>query len=264
MEMETAKALSVQGRVIWALMLREIHTLYGDSRLGYLWVIIQNAFGLGVFWGLRALMGFRPPYGMSVLSFLISGFMLWNIFSSLVLKSITAVEGNIALLTFPQVTPVDVLLARAGVLVATEVVVAVVLLSIGYYIGYDLNMPDWPAVFGVLFLTVGLGLGFGLILSAVRLYVTALDKLMPMIFRILFFLSGIFFSLKNLPLPYGLGDVLNLNPVLQLIEWLRNGMAPAYPAADVDAGYLCGLTLAALTIGLWSERRTRGLSKNTM
>jgi capsular polysaccharide transport system permease protein len=264
MEMGTAKALSVQGRVIWALMLREIHTLYGDARLGYLWVIIQNTFSLGVFWGLRTLMGASAPHGLSVLAFLMSGFMLWNIFSSLVLKSITAVDANFTLLTFPQVTPVDVLLARAGVLVATEVLVAFALLSIGYYVGYPLNRPDWFSVFAILFLTVCLGLGFGFILSALRLWVTALDKLMPMFFRILFFVSGIFFSLKNMPLPYGVVDVLNWNPMLQLIEWLRNSMAPSYPAAEVNVGYLCILTLVTLTIGLLLERRTRGLSKNTV
>ena len=35
----------VQGRVIMALILREVHTLYGSSRLGYLWAVIQTMFG---------------------------------------------------------------------------------------------------------------------------------------------------------------------------------------------------------------------------
>ena len=33
-------ALTVQGRVIYALMMREVHTIYGTSRLGYLWALI--------------------------------------------------------------------------------------------------------------------------------------------------------------------------------------------------------------------------------
>ena len=43
----------VQGRVIMALILREVHTLYGSSRLGYLWAVIQTMFGIGIFWGIR-------------------------------------------------------------------------------------------------------------------------------------------------------------------------------------------------------------------
>ena len=37
-----SSALTVQGRVITALILREVHTLYGNTRLGYLWAIIQK------------------------------------------------------------------------------------------------------------------------------------------------------------------------------------------------------------------------------
>jgi capsular polysaccharide transport system permease protein len=260
--MEAGKALSVQGRVIWALMLREIHTLYGDARLGYLWVIIQNTFGLAVFWALRVFMGATAPHGLSVPAFLITGFMIWNIFTSIVLKSSTAVDGNQTLLTFPQVTPVDLLLARAVVVVTTEMLVAVMLLSVSYYLGYGLNRPDWPAVLGAVFLTAGLGVGFGFILSALRIQMPALDRLVPMFFRILFFMSGIFFSLKSLP--YGLGGLLNWNPVLQLIDWLRVGLAPGYPAADVDVFYLCGMTLVALTGGLLLERRARRLAAAAM
>ena len=39
------EGLTVEGRVLLALMLREIHTINGSSRLGYLWVLIQSAFG---------------------------------------------------------------------------------------------------------------------------------------------------------------------------------------------------------------------------
>lgn len=48
-----SSALTVQGRVIYALVLREVHTLYGNTRLGYLWAIIQTAFNIAVFWLFR-------------------------------------------------------------------------------------------------------------------------------------------------------------------------------------------------------------------
>lgn len=253
--MEVAKALSVQGRVVWALMLREIHTLYGGDRLGYLWAIIQNAFSVGVFWGLRTVMGFKPPHGMSVPAFLIAGFAVWNIFSGLVLKSISAIDGNKTLLTFPQVTPVDLLLARVGVVVTTEVVVAVSLLSLSYYLGYDLTMPNWSGVLGVLLLVTALGLGLGATFSSLCAWLPILAKLLPMVFRILFFVSGVFFSLKNLP--YGFREYIIWNPALQLIEWIRVSLAPAYPADDVNIAYLATLAIITMTSGLLLERQSR-------
>ena len=56
----------VQGRVIMALILREVHTLYGSSRLGYLWAVIQTMFGIGIFWGIREIAGARAPHGMLI------------------------------------------------------------------------------------------------------------------------------------------------------------------------------------------------------
>jgi capsular polysaccharide transport system permease protein len=37
-----------QGRVVWALMLRETKTLFGKHKLGYLWALINAAFSIGV------------------------------------------------------------------------------------------------------------------------------------------------------------------------------------------------------------------------
>ncbi|MDR1045037.1 MAG: ABC transporter permease [Candidatus Adiutrix sp.] len=250
-----ASALAVQGRVVWALMLREIHTLYGGDRLGYLWVIIQNSFGVAVFWGLRYFMGFKAPHGMSVPAFLISGFMIWNIFSSLILKSVAAARGNQALLTFPQVTQIDLLLARAGVIVVTEVVVAVLLLALSFYFGYPLDTPNWAGTLGAVALAAGLGLGLGGTLAALNIIMPILEKLLPMVFRILFFVSGIFFSLTAVP--YGFRAYLAWNPALQLIEWLRVSLAPAYPATYVNVPYLTLLSLITMTLGLLLERRVR-------
>lgn len=253
--MAVAKAFSVQGRVIWALMLREVHTLYGGDRLGYLWAIIQSAFGIGVFWIVRVVMGFKAPHGMSMPAFLITGFAVWSLFSSIVLKSVSAIDGNKTLLTFPQVTPVDLHLARAGVIVATEVVVAVLLLSLSYYLGYEFARPDWLGVMGALFLATGLGLGLGMTLSSLCAWVPVLAKLVPMVFRIMFFLSGVFFSLRGLP--YGLREYISWNPALQVIEWMRVSLAPTYPASDVNIPYLCTLVALTITSGLLLERHAR-------
>ena len=97
-------ALTVQGRVIAALILREIHTLYGNTRLGYLWAIIQTAFGIGVFWAFREVMGAHAPHGMGMAVFLLCGFIPWYIFSDTISRCMKAVSANQALLTFPQVT----------------------------------------------------------------------------------------------------------------------------------------------------------------
>ena len=71
-------ALIVQGRVIYALMMREVHTIYGTSRLGYLWALFDTIMGIVIFWALRTVMGFHPPHGMPILFFSLG--RLWDFF----------------------------------------------------------------------------------------------------------------------------------------------------------------------------------------
>lgn len=258
--MGVSKAVAVQGRVVWALMLREIHTLYGGDYLGYLWALINGLIQIGVFWALRALVGSHPPHGMNLPLFLISGFTLWNVFSGIILKSVAAGDGNRALLTFPQVTPVDLLLARAGVILATETAVSMILIALSLTLGYEMDTPDLAGVLGVMGLTVSLGLGLGAIFASLAVLLPVLKKVLPIVFRILFFVSGVFFSAGSFPL--FIRDYIVLNPVLQLIEWLRVSLAPAYPPARADLFYLVMWSLISLVVGLLLERYVRGRSSD--
>ena len=124
-------AVIVQGRVIYALMMREVHTIYGTSRLGYLWALIQTMWGIGVFWGMRYALGAKAPHGMHILMFLLAGFGFYNMFSGILNKCMSAVNGNRALLTFPQVTPLDLMNSRPVIVWATEKVAAYLLIGIG-------------------------------------------------------------------------------------------------------------------------------------
>ena len=130
-----SSALTVQGRVITALILREVHTLYGNTRLGYLWAIIQTAFNIGVFWLFRESLGAHAPHGMGMAVFLLCGFIPWYMFRDTISRCVKAVSANQALLTFPQVTELDLMIARCIVVWGTQLVCAVIILSIAAALG---------------------------------------------------------------------------------------------------------------------------------
>ncbi len=253
--MAVAGAVTTQGRVLWALILREVRTLYGDSKIGYLWAIIKTAFGLGVFWALRSFTGAHPPHGMSVPVFLLAGFFVWNIFSTIIAKCLAAIDGNKALLTFPQVTQLDLMISRAVVVMATETVSALVLLSAGILLGLNIQISDWVSVLAILFLAPAWALAAGIFVASLTIFWPPLGHLVPMALRILFFLSGVFFS-PNM-FAKKVGDFLLLNPVLQFVEWLRQSMSSGYVAPDLDVIYLLSLTIIVLCIGLLIERYAR-------
>ena len=237
----------VQGRVIMALILREVHTLYGSSRLGYLWAVIQTMFGIGIFWGIREIAGARAPHGMSVLMFLLAGFGLWATFSETLTKCMSAVSGNKALLTFPQVTPLDLMLSQLSS--------GCVITGIAAFCGTSLYVSDWTGLFAAFLLTPLLGLGCGMLCASLAVFWPTLEKIVPMILRILFFASGIFFSVSMFP--KNIADILLLNPVMQLIELLRQSLSRGYVAPTYDYLYIVAFCVVSLCLGGLLERYAR-------
>lgn len=248
-------ALRIQGRVLWALSLREIHGRHGKSKLGYLWQLIKTGFGIAVFWGIREAVHAKAPHGMPMPVFLLMGFSVWYIFSEIIRLGMEAVATNRALLTFPQVSPLDLVLGSALVAWVTEAVVMILFLLIFYAAGYSFQIFD---PFSLLLGMVGVGffaLGTGLILAALTVYVPVVEKLVPMAMRLLFFASGVFFSPSQLGVRLGGGAMWN--PVLNFIELARGTFMYYGPADNIKITFIACLTVALLALGLLLERYVR-------
>lgn len=253
--MATAPALDTQARVITALALREVHTLYGGKSLGYLWAILQTAFGVAVFWAVRYFAHAAAPHGMTILAYLVSGFGIWNIIAQNLSKCMAAIDGNRALLTFPQVTPLDIMLARCLVVTSTQVVSMSVILGCGALFGYTLHVSNLSLLIYAIFLASFLGLGVGATLGSLAIYVPALQQVVPMLMRLLFFVSGIFYSVSSFS--HRIGDFLMLNPIMQLIEIVRTAMSNGYVSSYADVWYVTQVTACLLFLGMLLERYVR-------
>lgn len=255
LDQELRSGFIVQCRVIAALMLREVHTINGNSKLGYLWVLVQNLFSIAVFWGIREYLNAHAPHGMSMPLFLALGFGVWGVFSGGINKTMTAVAGNKGLLTFPQVTEFDVMIARVLVLAATQVVVTALIVTLSVLLGYVFRPGDWLLALGVMLLIPLCGLGIGMVVTSLTVFIPVLEKIVPMILRILFFVSGVFFSIDHFP--QYISEVLMWNPILQSIELLRTSLHQGYSVTGVSFGYLTIFTVCSLGFGGFLERYVR-------
>ena len=255
LDQELRSGFIVQCRVIAALMLREVHTINGNSKLGYLWVLVQSAFSIAVFWGLREFMNASVPHGMSMPLFLALGFGIWSVFSGGVTKTMSAVAGNKGLLSFPQVTEFDVMLSRILVLTATQLVVTTTFIVVSVLMGYVFRPGDWLLALGVIILIPMCALGLGMIIASLAVFVPVLDKVVPMIFRILFFVSGVFFTVDRFP--QYIAEVLMWNPIMQAIELMRMSLHQGYSVSGLSFGYLAVFTVCSLGVGGFLERYVR-------
>ena len=250
----------VQGRVIYALIMREVHTIYGTTRLGYLWALIHTMSHVAIFWAIRAFVGFRSPHGMHILMFLLVGFGAFHVFSKSVKKCMAAVSGNKALLTFPQVTPVDLMISRVIIIWATELVSALLLIFLGVLWGMPLYLDSIGGLIAFLLLTPLLGLGVGMMCSSLAVLYPILGEIVPIVLRIMFFTSGVFFSIDR-RFPSFLIKYLWYNPMLQLIEWGRHCLSQGYPVFNDNLFYVSAVTVSSLCLGFLFERYVRGKEK---
>ena len=248
-------ALSLQGRVLWALCLREIHGKHGKSKLGYLWQLIKTAFGIAVFWWIRTLGGFATPHGMPLPLFLLLGFIPWYIFDGCLRMVMEAVRTNKALLTFPQVFPLDLCISSAIVVWVTEIVIFAIYMALISLMGYNFKLHAPLTLYATLIGVVFFGLGSGLLMNALNLYFPALEKIVPMAMRILFFTSGVFFSPAQIT--GGFGDIIYLNPMVNFIELARGSFVTRTPGDEIKITYIIVLTVCLLAVGLLLERHVR-------
>lgn len=236
-------------------MLRETKTLFGKNKLGYLWVFIQAAFTIGLFWGIRAWGITHPHFGLATPVFLLGGFIPWFLVSESVSVSINAIGGNRALLSYPQVFPIDLLIARTLLIGATYFCVMILWLLIIRMFGYVAPLHEPAKILLALAMAVLLGFGVGAIGSSLNLMLPATARIVPILLRILFFTSGLFFSVSELPIRFQ--SILFFNPILHIIELMRSGFSSTYPARFVSVGYIAGWVMATLALGLLLERYSR-------
>lgn len=166
-----------------------------------------------------------------------------------------AVKSSKALLTYPQVKGIDIMLALVILEFATLFLVAVIYLLGASYLGVFVSIERPLEVLLALFLVSSLGLGFGLLSSTARLYWSAYNNFQSAFMRVLFFTSGKFFIVSMLPAT--LQEWLWYNPLLHVVEWIRSAFFGGFESQFYDLRYPLMVALVMLFLGLASERLSR-------
>ena len=249
------KGLSVQGRVVGALVMREMITRYGRGSLGYLWALIEPLIMIAVFLLMFHALGRKSHAGMDLIPFLATGFVTFFAIRGTVGRLCSAISGNLGLLSYPHVTPLDTMIARAVLELATFIVVFAVIIF-GAWLFDASPMPhDTFGVIIAITLAITWGFAFGIVEWGVELVFPLVEKFMSAIWRIMMFTSGIFFTLNDIPLEAQ--KYFALNPIFHAIEHLRAAFFPGYISPITSYDYLLGWIVGLLFLGLLFERSLR-------
>lgn len=252
-EARRVSKLALHGRVVAAMMRREMITRYGRSSGGYIWAIAEPVAYIALFTVIFSQIAKAPPIGDKFVLFFATGYMGYFFYRSVADETGAAILVNKTLLTFPRVTPYDALVARALLQFITMVVVALVIFG-----GIKMFL-DRPHSLRIEYIMLGaaisavIGFGVGTLNSVLFVMAPTYRTMFGVLSRPLMILSGVFYLPTDLP--QVAQDILWYNPIVHAVEVFRQGFYLAYDSAFVSYIYLYFWMILPLFFGLLLLRK---------
>jgi capsular polysaccharide transport system permease protein len=241
------QALGAQGRVIGAIMMRELHTRYGRENVGYLWLIGEPML-LATVIGLMHLGGKHAAYlgDIQPVPFGVLGYTTFMLFRGIVNRAAGSLEANTPLLYHRQVTVLDLILARAFLEFAATFLCMALLMTLLVATGLA-QMPIRPlVVFAAWGLVFWYSLGHALLITALSYENRTFERLVHPYSYFMVGLSGSFFQIGWMP-PFA-REMLGWIPLTSLFELVRYGW---FRGTNLDY-YHGGYVLATCAFLTWA------------
>lgn len=193
-----------------------------QDRLGVAWHVVRpllNAAVYGLVFGVILPSTTRPP---NFLAFLVTGIFFFQFFASCLAEGARSITGNLGLvrtLHFPRaLLPLSTVLKQLFAMVPMVVVLLVLVVGTG-----ERPRWQWLGVLPVLAMMTLFNSGVALIAARATIHVRDIAQLLPFITRLLFYVSGIFYSIqRTVDTHPAVEKAFELNPLniyLSLARW---------------------------------------------
>lgn len=241
-------SLAIQGRVIWALLMREMLTRYGRHNIGFLWLFVEPMmFTLGVtaLWtATKSVHGSNLP----IVAFAITGYSSVLLWRNMPARCIGSIEPNRSLLFHRNVRVIDIFLTRILLEAAGATSSLMALGTFFIMIGQMSPPEDVLQVIGGWLMIAWFGAALAIFLGAASEKSELVDKLWHPLSYIMFPLSGAAFLLSAMP-PGGQA-ILKYLPMINGTEYLREGFFGSKIHAIYDMPYMTACNLVLTILGL--------------
>lgn len=242
---------SVFRSVVLALFIRELKTRFGESRLGYAWVILEPMMHIVMLLVIFSVFQDRMMPQVPFSLFLVTGLIPYFLFQHIANALMGSVPANLALFSYKPVRPIAVYATRTMLEVLIYgTIFGIILIGFWWFdlapiqIGFPLEL------FGVTALIILFSVVIGIVLSIVIHKFPSLKMAVKIMFTLLYFLSGIMYPLWIIPSQYLV--YLQYNPLLHLIELFRESFFSYYPHIEGISYFLPLWTILVVGyIGMW-------------
>lgn len=245
-----ASSLAVFWRVIHALLIRELLTRYGRNNIGFLWLFLEPmlfTLAITAIWtATRTIHGSDLP----IVAFAITGYSSMMMWRNMPGRCINALANNRSLLFHRQVRPFDVYLARI-LLEFVGSTAAFVLLIMAFWAIEWVKLPEDALQVLVGWVMLGwFGAALAFLLGALSEWSELVEKFWSPMSYLLFPFSGAAFIADSLP--EKVREILLYLPMLNCVEFIREGYFGSKMHAHYDMGYVAvfNLILSFVALGL--------------
>ena len=245
------RGLKIQINVTRALIYRELITRASLVKFGYIGLLIEPLGIMAIFLTIFTLIRRRNVGGnLDILLFLVSGIVIYTLFNAIAIRSMNSMEANSSLFFYRQIQPIDTIFSRTIVEIVIYSLVFIILVALAFLIKEFFYISDFALlVVSFLFLAI-FSMGVGIFLMIATYRYEWVKSIVQFLQRPLWFLSGVFFSLNDVP--QNIRPYISWNPILQSIELTRHSFSNSYPLNEaVSLTYLIQISLLVLTISLW-------------
>jgi lipopolysaccharide transport system permease protein len=238
--------------LLWLFVKRDFVSFYKQTILGPLWFFIQPLFTTITFTFIFGNLAGISTDGLPQPLFYMAGITAWNYFADCLTKTSTVFKDNANIfgkVYFPRlIMPLSIV---ASNLVRFIVQMFLFLIMIGYYAiqGAAFNVTWAIALFPFLVLLMALlGLGLGLIITALTTKYRDLAFLITFGVQLLMYATTVIYPLSAAPLKYKY--LIELNPMTGIIEAFRYGFLGQGELTWHSLGYSTLVTVVSLVLGV--------------
>ena len=235
-------------RTIAALILREMSTRYGRTPGGYFWMVAEPMAAILFLSVGFSLVMRSPSLGTSFLLFYATGYLPFNLYSTVSNNAARALGYSKPLLRYPAVTWIDAVLARFVLNALTGILTATLLLSVILAIVDSRAQIAMGPIVEATVLALGLGLGLGVMNCALTGLFPLWDVIWSILSRPVFLASAVLYIYEDLP-PMA-QDILWYNPLIHITGLMRSGFYPTYTAAYTSSAFVLTIAMILLAFGL--------------
>jgi capsular polysaccharide transport system permease protein len=254
--MRQESPIAMQGRVLFALVMREMTTRYGRNVGGYVWAVLEPVATIALLSLIFSFIARQPPLGTHFPIFFATGYLPFHFYLDISRAVSASVTSNRALLTFPRVTIIDTVLARLILQSLTSFFVATIIITAFLLYFDEAIVIKYKFILFSTFLSIFIGFSVGIFNCITFTLSSTWQSIFGILNRPMFILSGVFYLFESIP-NYA-QYFLWWNPLIHITALMRAGFYPIYEPSFVSPAYVIMFAAVPFIIGILLIRAMQG------